>query len=99
MVSPTLKSAWWRVVPKGKARGRVHAALLFFLSAGLSTSFPWAAGQSPITREQPIPEYEDALGKVRQGDCRGALDLLQSLTVKVPRFYRAFNLMGECYDR
>jgi tetratricopeptide (TPR) repeat protein len=99
MPSPVLESAFRRVIPAKECCRKARAIFLFLLSPGLVSSPRLAVGQSPTNREQPTAEYEETWRMVRRGDCQGALHRLQSLTERTPSFYKAFNLMGVCYDR
>lgn len=79
--------------------GSTHRVLAFLvlLILTLQSQSIFSRGLSPSATTDS--EYQKALQEVGARDYRAALKDLEAIIRQAPHFYRAYNLMGVCYER
>jgi len=82
----------------GRERSRLAWACLglFVLGVGVELQTGRVAGSE--VESAIVQEYQQALEEVQHGDFKEAVVRLESITARAPQFYRAYDLLGTCYE-
>jgi tetratricopeptide (TPR) repeat protein len=74
--------------------GQAIAATVFIVATGLAGAAFAAGTESKDDKKKDDTQYSDGVGKVKQKDYQGALDLLNQVVIREPKNADAWNYIG-----